>query len=395
MIAVVAAALLAQAPGAVIGLKPWDPRSIHGKQSRAVFELNFQPVRDSPPYRLAGLDVYDREKMDDALLLGDVLFHAPQLLGPRSAWFGLSCATCHPGGATHNTFFVEAQSDRPGNVDLLSDYFYAEADDGVFAPRNITSLRGCASSAPYRRDGTVAALDEANALVVRHEFQQHVPDAWLAALSAYVARFELLPNAQLDAAGALTEKASDLARQGERVFDARGCARCHVKATGFSDRARHPERHGEGQGDAFDTPGLLGISETAPYFFDGSATTLAAAVDAIDRKSALQLSKPDRAALVAYLEAVGAVDVPRQTWPPAERVRQALAWGRLAQATADPALWALVLDAMRFQVRLAGHTPPLVQLASDLEALAKGPCSDAAKRKLKSLLIGHRAGKRD
>ncbi|MBL8952508.1 MAG: hypothetical protein JNK82_17140, partial [Myxococcaceae bacterium] len=211
-----------------VSKKPWEPRSIHGPASRAVFELNFQPVRDVPPYRIAGLGRYDRTEMDAETLLGDVLFHAPALLGPRSSWFGLSCATCHPGGAAHNTLFVEASSDRKGNVDLLSAYFYVEADDGVFAPRNISSLRGCAQSAPYRRDGAVAELSQANALVVRHEFQQRdVPAAWLAALDAYVARFELLPNARVDALGRLTAAASDDARAGERVFDGAGCAGCH------------------------------------------------------------------------------------------------------------------------------------------------------------------------
>ena len=99
-------------------------------------------------------------------------------------------------------------------------------------------------------------------------------------------------------------------------------------------------------------------------------------------------------ALAAYLAAVGAVDVPRQTWTPAERVRQALEWGRLV-GRADPALWALVLDAMRLQVRLAGHTPELQRLAAELEALGDRPPDSAAKARPEALRIGQRAGKRD
>jgi len=387
MMPTVAVALLfAQAPDVAAGAKPWEPRSMHGAASRAIFELKFQVVRDQPPYRLAGLPRYDRAAMDDALLLGDVLFHAPKLLGPRAAWFGLSCNTCHPGGAAHNTLFVEAQSDRPGNVDLLSDYFYAEADDGVFAPRNISSLRGCATSGPYRRDGSAADLFEANAFVVRHEFQQkQVPELWLHALTGFVSRLELLPNAKVDAKGQLTAAAPELARAGEKVFDAAGCVACHVKATGFSDHARHPP-HAPGKTGELDTPGLLGLAETAPYFFDGSAATLSAA--------AAQLSKTDRAALTAYLEAIGAVDEPRITWTPAERVRQALEWGRVAE-TADEPLWELVLDAMRLQVRLAGHTPQLQRLAAELATLRPNPAGRERIRALRTGGLGREAGRRD
>ncbi|MBL8955754.1 MAG: hypothetical protein JNK82_33580, partial [Myxococcaceae bacterium] len=98
-------------------------------------------------------------------------------------------------------------------------------------------------------------------------------------------------------------------------------------------------------------------------------------------------------ALTAYLEAVGAVDEPPQTWSAAERVRQALAWGRLLEGEVAPALWVLVVDAMRLQVRLAGHTQPLVRLAADLEALARTPPNEAARGRLRALRIGQGAGK--
>ncbi len=385
-------------------LKPWDPRSVfarpEGAKDLASFELHFQPVRDTPPYRLEGQPAaYDRATMPLPLLLGDLLFHAPKLLGPRAGVFGLSCNTCHPGGASNNALFVEGHSDRAGNIDLLSAYFYDQADDGVFAPRNIPSLRGSAATSPYRRDGSVELLTQANALVVGHEFQQQVPAAWLAALSDYVARlnFQLTPH--LDAEGRLGAAAPAEARAGEILFETplpglegQSCAGCHPKGQAFTDRKQHALRHGDGKGvlgntKRFDTPPLLNIKETAPYFFDGTAADLPAAVFQIDRRHGLGLSKDDQARLVSYLDAIGAVHSPPTTWSAEERVRQAMAWGRLVETTGDE-LWALCLDTMRLQVRLAqlgSKRTSLGRLAKELEALARKPPNPAVRARLAQL----------
>ena len=51
------------------------------------------------------------------LLLGDILFHSPHILGPEARRAGLSCQVCHPNGATNATLVIAGLSDRPGNVD--------------------------------------------------------------------------------------------------------------------------------------------------------------------------------------------------------------------------------------------------------------------------------------
>lgn len=385
--------------------KPWEPGSIYVSPQAAKelprMELFFQPLREVPPYRLAGQAGYERSRFPLPLLLGDLLFHAPKLLGARSGTFGLSCNTCHPGGAANNGLFVEQASDRPGNVDLLSGYFYPAADDGVFAPRNIPSLRGLVATAPYRRDGEIATLAQMDAQVVGHEFQQRVPPEWMAALDAYVAQLELLPTPHVGPDGQLLATASQAARRGEALFDAprpglegNSCGSCHLKAQGFTDRVQHPLRHGEGKGvlgrtTRFDTPALRNLGETAPYFFDGSARDLRAAVAQLDRRHALQLGPQGRADLEAYLEAVGAVEGQKLTWSPEERVRQALAWGRLLEREGD-GVWALCLDTMRHQVRQAekvsnGKAPHLSRLATALERLAREPPSPAARERLLAL----------
>jgi cytochrome c peroxidase len=93
-----------------------------------------------------------------------------------------------------------------------------------------------------------------------------------------------------------------------------GCATCHVPNDGeYTNRAAaglgvwpvaklelDEERHGW----LFKTPGLRDVGGTPPYYHDGSAATLE---DLIERNGKRmghteQLSKEDRAALVAFLK---------------------------------------------------------------------------------------------
>ena len=57
---------------------------------------------------------------------------------------------------------------------------------------------------------------------------------------------------------------------------------------------------------AFDTPPLRGVADSAPYYHDGSAATLAEAiVHPPERAAAVQaLSTADRDALVEYLRSL-------------------------------------------------------------------------------------------
>ena len=54
----------------------------------------------------------------------------------------------------------------------------------------------------------------------------------------------------------------------------------------------------------FDTPSLNGVLDSAPYFHDGSAATLAAVVQAYDRKLSLGLSAQQMTDLEQYLKSL-------------------------------------------------------------------------------------------
>src|SRR5205814_2331891 len=74
-----------------------------------------------------------------------------------------------------------------------------------------------------------------------------------------------------------------------------------VRGAAFDDREAPDEVDGKMHSACdFDTPTLRAVFATAPYFHDGSAATLRAAVDRLPSSSGL--SDEDRAALVAYLE---------------------------------------------------------------------------------------------
>ena len=266
---------------------------------------------------------YDPTRSDGVidLLLGDLLFHSPHILGAEARRLGLSCHVCHPNGATNAALTIEGVSDRPGNVDLTTAHFRAGADDRIADPINTPSLRGVRFTSPYGRDGRTASLSEFVRDVVTNEFGgPALPPAQLSALVRYVQDLDFLPNADLDARGRLTALASASARRGEILFttpragfDGGSCATCHVRTSFFRDGRAHRLMSGRSPSphaidDGYETPTLLGTAESAPYFHDGRFATLADVVAWFDRTFALGLSAGERADLTAYLQAVGAVD---------------------------------------------------------------------------------------
>src|SRR5260370_3968404 len=107
----------------------------------------------------AGYDPQRSEVATD-LLLGDLLFHSPAVLGPKAEAMGMSCHTCHPNGSTHPTLFLPGLSDHPGNLDLSTSFFRKGADNGIADYVNIPSLRGARFTAPYGHHGRTASLSE-------------------------------------------------------------------------------------------------------------------------------------------------------------------------------------------------------------------------------------------
>jgi hypothetical protein len=100
-------------------------------------------------------------------------------------------------------------------------------------------------------------------------------------------------------------------------MDGQSCASCHTPGSHFTDNQVHDigsagDGARSGFSGAMDTPTLLGIAHTAPYFHDGRFLTLAQVVSWFDELFSLDLGKDGRADLTAYLEAVGEGEEPYQ-----------------------------------------------------------------------------------
>jgi len=246
----------------------------------------------------------------DLVRLGELAFRAPGIFGGLARESGLSCQTCHANGHLSADFFVPGLSDRPGSFDPTNALFNRRADDGLFRPLNIPSLRGVAMTAPYGRDGRFASLRSFTRHVIVNEFAGDEPPAWLLdALVAYQHDLAFPPAPALGPGGRLTAAAPPAAKQGERLFRAPfrddsglSCASCHPPHGNFTDGRRYDV----GTGGTFTPPSLRGLAASAPYLHDGSLPTLAAVVARYDEWFVLGLSSEEEAALSAYLATVGA-----------------------------------------------------------------------------------------
>lgn len=239
---------------------------------------------------------FEERGIDEAELpliaFGDMLFDSPNIFGEPARSLGITCSTCHNRSDINQSFFIPGISHQPGAVDVRGSFFNPLFNDQRRGSLDIPTLRGLRFTGPYGRDGRFASLSEFTRNVIVSEFGGPEPTPFqLDALVAYMLEFDFLPNARLDGMGRLTDGATAAELRGEELFrrpfaqmEARSCASCHVPSSAFLDRQSHNIGSGsEGYGGAMDgyldTPTLLGINFTAPYFHDGSQPTLASVVD--------------------------------------------------------------------------------------------------------------------
>lgn len=164
----------------------------------------------------------------------------------------LSCSSCHP----------DARADGL-NWDLLND--------GRGNPKNTKSLLLAHRTPPAMSLGVRDTAETAVRSGLRHILFSQQPEEVALAIDEYLKSLKPAPSPHL-VNGAL----SPAARSGEQVFNKAGCADCHPAPLytdlqshdiGTRDRFGQPTR-------AFDTPTLIELWRTAPYFHDGSAATV-------------------------------------------------------------------------------------------------------------------------
>jgi cytochrome c peroxidase len=170
-------------------------------------------------------------------------------------------------------------------------------------------------TAPYNWHGTSATLEASIAQTVERLGGTGLSEADRRALARY-----LREGLRAPARPEVKNKDKPLVALGREVFERSsvGCAECHTTDGTFTDSARHDvgslsaaerdelitARSKERTPWSFDTPSLIGVGLTAPYFHDGSAPTLEALVaqnrDRMGHTS--KLSQREQDALVAYLK---------------------------------------------------------------------------------------------
>lgn len=258
------------------------------------------------------------EKDTILIALGDMAFDSPYIFGEPARSLQISCNTCHNKSITNPGFIIPGLSVRAGGVDVSSSFFAHFANNGHFDPLDIPDLRGIRFTAPYGRNGRFDSLLEFVRNVIVNEFNGAEPDPTLLdGLIAYILEFDFLANPYLENTGQLNEEASEAAHRGERIFHqpfdgfgGNSCAGCHVPSANFLDHRRHDIGTVKGSGPfsrdrALDTPTLLGIRYTAPYFHDGSQTTLEGVNLWFNDRFSLGLSEAELKDLTAYVETVG------------------------------------------------------------------------------------------
>lgn len=274
-------------------------------------ELNEEPL--DQPTELFSFEIAGGQR-SYLFNLGDMLFSSSAIFGGVARNAGMSCNTCHQGGAGNAKLFVPGLSSRPGTFDVSGALFNPKADNHVFDPVRPPSLRGAKYLAPYGHDGRFASLRDFVRNVIVNEFAGPEPSPQiLDALVLYVNEIAFLPNGKLAAGGRLGKDASEAARRGEALFNkpfpnnaAMSCAGCHQPSGMFVDHRMHDV----GTGGWIKTPTLLNANFNAPYFHDGRFDSYGEVVDYFDRHFDLALSGGERADLVAYLQTVGDADTP-------------------------------------------------------------------------------------
>ena len=221
----------------------------------------------------------------------------------------LSCATCHPDGASDERVWD-----------------FTNRGEGL---RNTTDLRGRAGLAhgPVHWTGNFDEIQD-----FEHDIRGHfggsgfmtaadfaatsgpldAPKAGLSehldALAAYVATFDAPPRSPWrNPDGTL----SDDALAGQRIYERLDCADCHPAPT-YTDSApgvRHDvgtltDASGQRMGgalDGIDTPTLHGLHASAPYFHDGGATFLEQTLFVEGHGNAQQLTQEQTRKLLVFL----------------------------------------------------------------------------------------------
>ena len=275
-------------------------------------ELTVWPVEDlaATPEAVARIDLTPPagEVLAPDILRGKQIFHSTADVRMTLDGY-VSCASCHLDGDQDGRVwdFTDRGEGLRNTISLLGRrgtghgplHWSANFDEIQDFENDIRGpMQGAGFLSDAEWEATSSALGPSKAGL----------NADLDALAAYVESLETFPRAPAQDPAAVAA--------GEAVFDAAGCADCHVPPAytdsafdGDGDPLLHdvgtitPASGGRLGGElvGLDTPTLRGTQASGPWFHDGSAVTLA---DALVRHAPDPLSADDRANLEAFLRSL-------------------------------------------------------------------------------------------
>lgn len=183
----------------------------------------------------------------DKVRTGEMLFNDASLCFQN--W--QSCASCHP----------DTRADGL-NWDLLND--------GVGNPKNTKSLLLSIQTPPAMISGIRDRAETAVRSGLKFiEFSVH-PEGYAAEIDAFLKKMKPVPSPLHN-----TGKLSPAAMRGKDIYRQAGCASCHPEPL-FTDLKKHDVGTGTGSElkKEFDTPALVEVWRTAPYLYDGRASSM-------------------------------------------------------------------------------------------------------------------------
>jgi len=218
------------------------------------------------------------EPASDAIRRGELAFYDASICYQQ--W--QSCASCHP----------------DGRVDGLN---WDQQNDGLGNPKNTKSLLFSHVTPPSMITGIRESAELAVRKGILHTLGTIQPEALACDIDEYLKNLTPVVSPYLS-----EYKKKDKKERGKKLFDECGCTQCH---TGKYSTDQTKYNVGTGTDDDkdtfFDTPTLQEVWRTAPYLYDGKASTIYEVLtgnNPDDKHGTTQkLSKEDLDALVLYI----------------------------------------------------------------------------------------------
>ncbi|EDL54468.1 hypothetical protein VSAK1_16042 [Vibrio mediterranei AK1] len=283
---------------------------VHNFMSRtvSVHDVNaFLTDRGDIP-TLAQVSVVANETLHPRVLRGKQIFY--NAADARMTQDGyISCASCHADGdSDHRVWdFTDRGEGLRNTISLLGKT--GTGNGRVHWTANFDEIQDFENDIRYAFGGRGFMVDalfslSENPLGTSKSGKSEDLDN----LAFYVSSLNQFPKSpHRDFSGALTAEALT----GQALFTSKGCDTCHAGVY-YTDMQRHDvgtidASSGQGigaplVGTGFDTPSLIGLWGSAPYFHNGQAATLDDVLQIGSQHSVADNS--ERAALVAYLEQI-------------------------------------------------------------------------------------------